>query len=245
MKICIIKITIAILIVVPLNLYSQNLTLSGKVHFRFLQDSGKVYFAKQGEIFDKNKFIKYDKNKKFRFEMSIAKIKKDSIQLLVFSLDTAQRTDNINACVQRINVGKIVNSNAFENSKNITLKTDLLLGINCAAGPLREAEEENKGRFVGSYSFKLNDTIRYIELGNLFFLYKSKFSKTTKENMVEEYGIWDYDEEKKLLRFHIWRQTNNYGLAIYYQYKFEFNIEETENGMKITPKNGKGIITKI
>ena len=237
------KLLIVLLLIISVKSFSQNLELSGKVEWYNLKETGKIFWAEEGKKFDAQQFITYDKNKKYIFKIGIDKIKELNIKVLVFAIDSTERTNDEHACVQRINVLEIVNSSEFKNLKDIKLNTDLLLGINCDLGVYYDAKRENKDTFVGSYVFTINDTLRTIELGNVFFTYNSYLSKKTKDFMNEEFGSWDFDIDKKILTFNVHRQLNErYGLVLKKEMKFVFIVNNTSDGM--TFQSGKGELIK-
>ncbi len=235
------KLLIVLLLIISVKSFSQNLELFGKVEWHDLKETGKIFWTEEGKNYDAQQFITYDKNRNFNFKIGIDKIKNLNSSVLVFAIDTTKRTSDENACVQRINVLEIVNSSEFKNLKNIKLNTDLLLGINCQRYVYNEAKEENIIKFVGSYNLTINDTLRNIELGNIFF--NSHITKQTKDYMNEEFGNWNFNEEKKILTFNVWRQMNKrYGLVLLKKFQFEFIVNNT-SGI-ITFQSEKGVLTK-
>jgi len=226
------------------HVYSQNLELSGQVQAYNVNGGEKVYYTQPGKKFDKKKFVLCDAKKNFNFKMSLATIRKDHIAILVFATDTTQQSDDEDACAQQINVGEIASASEFSKQKSIKLRTDLLLDWNCTASPYYDAKEEGKDKFVGNYHFESNDTIRYVEIENMFFIYHAKLSAMTKDFMTEESGSWSYDSDKKVLTFYLREQMNErFGLVISTRRQFHFNVEETPEGILF--KSESGVLKKL
>ncbi len=229
-------------------IYSQNIEIAGKLSTDYPKETGKIYYAKQGGKFNPAVFITYDKKKNFVFKMSIAKIKKDNIKVIVFAIDpkTEMNPDYMKIDIskimyntQGINIGEIASSEEFSSLATIRLKTDLVLNKTSFGTPPPPRGE----RFIGDYHFELNDTLYKVKLEKYGRL-SSSFSKATKDYMIEEDGSWDFDEKTKKLIFDIRVQTNKrYGLTIPKNYQLEFIVKELQNSMTFETK--KGVLTKI
>ena len=219
------------------NSSAQNLELSGTVQYYDLKTTGKIYYAAVGEKFSTKNFITYDKNKRFTFRKTIAELKTSKIKTLVFAIDTTQKTDDIYACVHRINVAEILNANEFKKLKTIKLKSDLLIDENCTTTVAYRASDENKDRFVGEYELFVKDTIRSIELRDMLYNAKTKLFKPSKDHMDEEYGGWNYNSDKKILSIYVSTQLNGrFGLALRKSFSWDFFVDETDGKMKFQSK---------
>jgi hypothetical protein len=217
--------------------YSQNIELQGTVEYYDMKPTGKIYFAVAGKKFNSKDFVLYDKKKKYKFSISIAKIKQEKIASIVFAYDTTQNTNDEYACIQKINVGEIVNATEFKLLKNIKLRNDLMLNNSCTASVLYEAEKE-LGKFLGSYKLISKDTVRLIRTENIFYKYTSQIITKTINYTNEEFGRWGYDYDKKTLTFYIWYEFNaTYGLYIRNARKYTFNVLEENGELKFINKD--------
>ena len=85
-------------------------------------------------------------------------------------------------------------------SKNLKLRNDFILDKNCSAAAYFGAKEKEK-IFLGHYYLISKDTIRYINLREIFYNYKAVLFMNTINYTNEEDGNWNYDIEKKILTF--------------------------------------------
>ena len=224
---------------IPLKSIGQNLELVGNVEKYDIKESGRIFYTEDGNNFDVNKFVPYDKKRGYTFKISIAKIKKSNIKILAFTLNPALKTTDEDACVQRIYVAEILNSPIFRNLKTIKLRSDLLLDIFCEESMHSDAVQDGNSRFVGDYLFKINDTLRTIKTESMLYTYKALLSKGNPNYITEEIGTWEVNSEKKLLTFSIqYQQNEKFGLIISKRYKFEFEITEKPNGLSFSIKTG-------
>lgn len=223
--------------------YAQNVELHGTVTFYNMPTTGKIYFAEAGKKFNGKDFVQYDKNKKYKFSMSIAKIKNEKISYLIFGADTTQKTNDEQACIQKINVNEIINDSTLSKLKNIRLRNDFILNRNCTASPYYGAEKEEK-IFLGRYRLQSKDTIRSITLHDYFNVYNSFLSKLTVNHTNEEFGYWNYDIKKQVLIFNKWHDLNStFGILVINPLKFSFNVVN-KNG-EILFKNKTTLLKKL
>jgi hypothetical protein len=234
----------SVLLLISSVIFSQNIEISGKIWTN--------YEKEQGKKFNPAVFITYDKKKNFVFKMSIAKIKKDSIKMIVFAIDpeTQIRThtpgeiinvdfSKITYHTNEINIGEIANSEEFRSLTTIKLKTDLLL----YAESYSTMPPKSDSRFFGNYHFELNDTLYKIKLEEYDRL-SSSLSKATKDYMTEETGSWSFDENTKELIFDIDYQRNKrYDFIIRKSYRLKFIVKELQDRMTFEAK--KGILIKV
>ncbi len=223
--------------------YAQNVELQGTVQYYDLQKTGKIYYAEAGKKFNTKDFIEYDENKKYKFSISIEKIKNEKINNLVFGIDTTQRTNDEHACIQKINVGEIINDTLFKKMKSIKLRNDFLLDRNCTSSVYYGAEKEET-LFIGNYQLVSKDTARSIMVKDFFYVYNSALSKFTVNYTNEEFGHWNYNKEKKLLSFNkLYDLNSKFGILVKNNYRNSFKVVE-KNGDLIF-KNKTVLLKKL
>lgn len=228
-----IRISIFLAFIVPLNLFSQNFIITGKVFSYDIKESGKIFYTELGEKYDKNKFVKYEKNKAYTLSINLEKLKKDKTKVLVFTIDTAFKS----TCTSKLYVAEILNSPEFSNKQNIKLYSDLLLDRNCTRSTYFDSQVENEQRFVGQYKLQKKDTIFEISLQDEFKKFVSTISKNTSTYMNEEFGYWDFDQEKKKLFIDVSYQTNEkFGLLLNKKFRYEFNVLELQENITFSSK---------
>jgi hypothetical protein len=217
--------------------YSQNIELQGTVEYYDMKPTGKIYYAVAGKKFNNKDFVLYDKKKKYKFSISIAKIKQEKIVSIVFSYDTLQKTNDEYACIQKVNVEEIVNATEFKLLKNIKLRNDLMLNNNCTSSDGYEAERELE-KFFGNYRLISKDTVRLIKIENYFYKYTSQITTKTISYTNKEFGSWGYDYDKKTLTFYIRYEFNStYGLYIRNVHNYTFNVLGENGELKFINKD--------
>ncbi len=222
------KLISTLLLILPLLSYCQKIQLSGKVCEP--NNEKKLYFTFNDKPFNSQNYIQYSSDNYYKWELTLDKIKADSITELFFSNDTTSNQKDKYACVHGIKLDRILSIEGFSEQNNIKINCDVFSYFNCEMTDYYGAKEEGLGRFLGNYVMMIDNKTYNITLKDFAFRYLSISANNGIDELPEEYGSWRYDANNQILSFNVWIKRNqDLGLMKKTKIKYEFKVLENGN----------------
>lgn len=214
--------------------FAQDLVLSGKISsYEFNEtNKNKIYYTEAGKKFDPKKFILCDAQYNYTFRIPIKKIKAENITAVLFTVDPNTDPTEDYSCVDKIDVGKIIQAPEFSSNKSIKLKADLRPSRPCLMSVYYGASEDGKEKFVGHYTLQSGDTTLYITLRDAMYRYSASIYPPTADLMDEAYGAWGYNEDTQTLILYVNTHSNK-RFEIYLDKKYDYSFKVREDNGKL------------